>query len=276
MADPGGFVAIHRALMKHPAFVDEGEAMLFGWLVLRAAWQPTEVRYRGWPVDLKRGQLVTTVRDMAKALGRSRSWADRFLKRLKSAGMIDAETLHFRGTGSETGAGTGCETGAEIGAPAWRGTAATRISVRNYAKYQAVSDRTETGAGRRGGTAAETGGWTKPGQSRDDEQQGKQVKQDSPLYPPKGDRNSRKRIGDRRNGQPVAQKQPRTFDIAVDWQPDPLQEDRLRAFVDGWSPDDHLHHLKQFRATVACNGFHDCPQEAWSRYVFGELHGCTR
>ena len=50
----GGFVVIRRALLEHPAFRNEGEAMQFAWMIARAAWKPTA----GPPLQLLHGQRM--------------------------------------------------------------------------------------------------------------------------------------------------------------------------------------------------------------------------
>jgi hypothetical protein len=83
-----GYARIHRALLDHPAFRSDAEAMAFAWLVLRASWRPVRVRYKGKGIDLARGQLAVSVRDFAAAMDRDRGWTERLIKRLKSERMI--------------------------------------------------------------------------------------------------------------------------------------------------------------------------------------------
>jgi hypothetical protein len=91
----GGYALIFRRILDNEVFRDHGEAMAFAYLILRAAWRPTRVRYKERMIVLERGQLAMSVRDLAAALGRERNWADRFLKRLADRDMIE--------TASETG-----------------------------------------------------------------------------------------------------------------------------------------------------------------------------
>lgn len=85
---PNGYVRVHRALLDHPAFRNDAEAMAFAWLVLRAAWRPVRVRYKARALVLQRGQLAVSVRDFAAAMDRDRGWTERLIKRLKKDGMI--------------------------------------------------------------------------------------------------------------------------------------------------------------------------------------------
>ncbi len=112
-----GYARFHRSLIGHPAFRNDAEAMAFAYLVLRASWKPTRVRYKGKALSLNRGQLAMSVRDLADAMDRDKGWVERLLKRLKSETMV--ETL------SETGV--------------------LVITICNYEKYQAANDVGETG-----------------------------------------------------------------------------------------------------------------------------------
>jgi hypothetical protein len=85
-----GFVQIHRSLLGHHAFRNDAEALAFAWMVVRAAWRPTRVRYKERSISLQRGQLSVSQRDMASALDRDKAWIERLWKRLKSEAMIEA------------------------------------------------------------------------------------------------------------------------------------------------------------------------------------------
>lgn len=114
-----GFCLIHRSLLGHPEFRNDGEAMAFAWLVLRASWKPARVRYKGKTINLERGQLSLSVRDFAAAIDRPKGWVERLLKRLENGTMVE--------TRSETGV--------------------TVITICNYDKYQAQQDSRRTVGG---------------------------------------------------------------------------------------------------------------------------------
>lgn len=104
-----GYVRLYRSLIaEHPAFRNDAEAMAFAWIVAKAAWQPSKVRYKDRIIFLDRGQAAVSVRDFAKAMDRDKAWVERLLKRLKSETMI----------------ATRCETGVNI------------ITICNYNEYQ--------------------------------------------------------------------------------------------------------------------------------------------
>jgi hypothetical protein len=113
-----GYVRIHRSLLGHPAFRNESETMAFAWLIARAAWKATRVRYKGHSITLNRGQLAISQRDMAAAFDRDKAWIERLWKRLKSEAMIE----------------TGTEAGVAV------------ITICNYAEYQSDEDKREAPA----------------------------------------------------------------------------------------------------------------------------------
>ncbi|WP_375249528.1 hypothetical protein [Sphingomonas sp.] len=135
-----GYVHIHRSLLGHPAFRNDGEAMAFAWMVVRAAWRPVRVRYKGQAIGLERGQLAVSVRDLAEVLDRPKGWVERLLTRLKSETMVETRS----------------------------GTGVTIITICNYNDFQAEQDS--------GRTARETTCGTDAGQRQDTEQRREEVK----------------------------------------------------------------------------------------------------
>lgn len=83
-----GYVRIHRGLIGHPSFRNDAEAMAFAWMIVRAQWRDTRVRYKGRSFELRRGQLAVSQRDMAAALDRDKAWIERLWKRCKDEAMI--------------------------------------------------------------------------------------------------------------------------------------------------------------------------------------------
>jgi hypothetical protein len=145
-----GYARIHRSLLDHPAFRSDAEAMAFAWLVLRAAWRPVRVRYKGRAIALQRGELAVSVRDLAAAMDRDRGWTERLLKRLKNERMI------------ATASGTGVLV----------------ITICNYDLYQAEHDGAATPTATRATTA--------PRQRHDTEQEGEESKKGNPPLPAAG------------------------------------------------------------------------------------------
>src|SRR3546814_12001918 len=85
----GGFVKVYRSLLGHHVFRNDAEAMAFAWMVIRASWKPSRVRYKDRMLTLGRGQLAMSVRDMAAAMDRDKEGVDRIWKRIKSETMIE-------------------------------------------------------------------------------------------------------------------------------------------------------------------------------------------
>lgn len=137
-----GYVLIHRSLIDHCAFRNDAEAMAFAWMVVRASWKETRVRYKGRAITLARGQLAISVRDLANAMDRDKSWVERLFARLKSETMIK----------------TSDETGVNV------------ITICNFDKYQPNKDHGET--------LRETAGETDARQRRDTEQLREEVKEE--------------------------------------------------------------------------------------------------
>jgi hypothetical protein len=120
-----GYALIYRSLLDHPVFRDEPEAWAFASLILRAAWRPTRVRYKGEEIVLERGQVAISVRDFAVRWGRSKSWAQRFFDKLEEAGMVIRKRDR-------------------AGTPS--GTAVNVLTICNYGKYQVAPEKAGTPA----------------------------------------------------------------------------------------------------------------------------------
>ena len=118
-----GYVKIHRTVWDHPVFNgDYNQAGIFVWMINQAAWRDTEVRYRGCRVQLKRGQLCVSIRDISRKFGASKSTISRLLKRLESGTMVGQHRDSS-------------------------GTPANIITICNYDKYQASNQGPGTGVG---------------------------------------------------------------------------------------------------------------------------------
>jgi len=126
-----GYARFHRSLIGHPAFRNDAEAMAFAYMVLRAQWKATRVRYKGRVISLDRGQLTMSQRDMAQALDRDKAWIERLWKRLRDEGMIAVKYE------------AGVEAGVEAPVKAKREAGASVITICNYDKYQHSNDDRE-------------------------------------------------------------------------------------------------------------------------------------
>lgn len=130
-----GYVRLHRSLIGHVAFRNDAEAMAFAWMIARAAWKPTRVRYKGKAISLNRGQLAISVRDMAEAMDRDKAWVERLFTRLKRETMVETVT----------------QAGVSV------------VTICNYVEYQSKSEEYET--------VCETPDETDARQRRDTEQE---------------------------------------------------------------------------------------------------------
>ena len=87
-----GYVLLHRTVYDHAAFRNEIEASAFIWLFSHAAWRPKTVRYKGKRIELERGQIAISTRDLSTKFEWSEAKCRRYLTRLKGDAMIDART----------------------------------------------------------------------------------------------------------------------------------------------------------------------------------------
>jgi len=143
MSADAGFVKLYRSLLGHPAFRNDAEAMAFAWMVIRASWKPSRVRYKDRAINLQRGQLAMSVRDMGTAMDRDKAWVERLWKRLKAETMI--------------------ETATEVGVSV--------VTICNYDAFQGERDTPET--------VRETPSETDARQAQDTEQRREEVKKDT-------------------------------------------------------------------------------------------------
>lgn len=92
--DDKGVYAVARSVWNNPMFADEPytqrEAWL--WLIGAAAWNEREVRGRGAPVRLQRGEFFFSLRFLEERWGWTKSRVERFLSMLEKRDAIrDAE-----------------------------------------------------------------------------------------------------------------------------------------------------------------------------------------
>ena len=114
-----GFILIHRSLWEHPVFRNFTEAAVFAWLISKAAWKPTKIRYKDRVLNLERGQLSISLRDLARQTGWKIKRGQGFLKKLEKGDMVSIE----------------------------KGTGVTVITICNYNKYQPDERRPGTPIG---------------------------------------------------------------------------------------------------------------------------------
>lgn len=111
-----GYAFIYRTLLDHPVFRTDAEGMAFAWMVLRASWKPRTNRYKGFIIELERGQFVMSLRDIGERLEWSKDRVRRFLNTLQKHHMIATDTRQ----------------GLMV------------VTISNYDKYQAIGETCET------------------------------------------------------------------------------------------------------------------------------------
>lgn len=105
-----GVFAVDRGIFDHPSFRPQPftDREAFMWMVAEASYRPRRVRVGSASIDLSRGQLAHSLRFMAGKWRWSEPAVRRFLDRLKTDAVIDADT----------------------------DAGATRITICNYDRYQ--------------------------------------------------------------------------------------------------------------------------------------------
>lgn len=86
----GGWVKLHRKLLEWEWYQDAHMVHLLVHLLLTASHE--ERRYKG--LTIKRGQVVTSIKELAEALGASETSTRRRMKRLKSGGFLTIKVAH--------------------------------------------------------------------------------------------------------------------------------------------------------------------------------------
>lgn len=90
----GGWVKLHRKLLEWEWYEDAHMVHLLVHLLLTATHEDRE--YKG--LTIRRGQLVTTIKQLADALGASETSTRRRMKRLKSGGFLTIKVANNRTT----------------------------------------------------------------------------------------------------------------------------------------------------------------------------------
>lgn len=86
----GGWVKLHRKLLEWEWYGDAHMVHLLVHLLLTATHE--DRKYKG--LTIKRGQVVTSIKELAEALGASETSTRRRMKRLKSGGFLTIKVAH--------------------------------------------------------------------------------------------------------------------------------------------------------------------------------------
>lgn len=89
MADDG-WIKIYRQLTTHWSWQDKPFAKGQAWidLLIMVNHKPSKVMFDGRPMDVKRGETVTSIRKLSERWGWSRAKVNRFLKCLSDESMV--------------------------------------------------------------------------------------------------------------------------------------------------------------------------------------------
>lgn len=90
----GGWVKLHRKLLEWECYEDAHMVHLLVHLLLTATHE--DRKYEGQTI--KRGQLVTTIKELAETLGASETSTRRRMKRLKGGGFLTIKVAHNKTT----------------------------------------------------------------------------------------------------------------------------------------------------------------------------------
>ena len=103
---PPGFFSIDRGIFDHPLLQRAEWFRAWEWLIGNAAWKPRGARHGTGIVDLQRGQISVTVRDLATKWGWPKSNVSYFLRALQTHEMIVCTAIRTR-TGTRSGTRNG-------------------------------------------------------------------------------------------------------------------------------------------------------------------------
>jgi len=86
-----GWVQMHRSIMEHWIWQDMRHGYRWMELTMLATWKPIEVFYRSNFIELKRGQLLTSFRALARRWKTNHRVVSSFIKMLEKAGMVECD-----------------------------------------------------------------------------------------------------------------------------------------------------------------------------------------
>ena len=146
MMGGGGWYRMHRGWTDNPVFGREPftDREAFHWSIENAAYQDHQVYFNGRLVDLKRGQIVTSIRRLAETFGWSVKRVRSYMNRLSTSKMWTLESTH-----------------------SW-----ARITVCNYEKYQQSGHSEGHSEGNTAGTAG-----AQPGHTIEERKEGEEGKE---------------------------------------------------------------------------------------------------
>jgi hypothetical protein len=115
-----GWFAMKRGIHDHPLFYQQPERLfVWSWILAKAAWADTRQDAGGQTVTVKRGQLLTSYRQISNATGVGVKAIRNLVGRLQAESAIDTD----------------------------KGTGRLLITIRNYERYQSRRGGEGTGEG---------------------------------------------------------------------------------------------------------------------------------
>ncbi len=85
---PKGYCYAYRSAWTHPAFNDLREAAIWNFLYQNAFWEDGVRNFNGSTFNLKRGQIVVSIRFLAQGFGISEKGARGVIQKLEKLGMV--------------------------------------------------------------------------------------------------------------------------------------------------------------------------------------------
>lgn len=114
----GGWFAMNRAMFDHPIFAGKPDRVgIWAWMIARAAYRDTRQDANGKTIDVKRGQILTSYRQMSRGTGAGVQVCRTLIDKLKGENAVKLNLTHGR----------------------------LLITICNYEKYQQPNTPTNTG-----------------------------------------------------------------------------------------------------------------------------------
>ena len=86
-----GWIQFHRQIMEHWVWQDQKQGYRWAELMMLAAWKSETVVYRNCRIEVQRGQLVTSIRALARRWKTNNRVVSSFIKILEGTKMIECD-----------------------------------------------------------------------------------------------------------------------------------------------------------------------------------------
>ena len=86
-----GWIQFHRQIMEHWVWQDQKQGYRWAELMMLAAWKSETVVYRNCRIEVQRGQLVTSIRALARRWKTNNRVVSSFIKILEGTRMIECD-----------------------------------------------------------------------------------------------------------------------------------------------------------------------------------------